>query len=195
LCDAFQVPKSLSLQLLPFGKSDDDLGELPSRSGCFQVCPCGADSPRGTGRRSARSEFFPCSSCSCSPSLLICRGFEFSLGKVSDSPQQRADGPRVPGGQSACSPRTVRYSGSCLEVLFAFSNGPRRRAGRFAACARTVRDSRPDGPRGSCGRSAPPGLTVRQSLSALFLGSIPPFLLSCFHVCFKESFLRLEVDP
>jgi hypothetical protein len=142
-----------------------------------------------------RSEFFPCSSCSCLASLLIRRGFEFSLGKVSDSPQQRADGPRVPGGKSACSTRTVRYSGSSLEVLFAFSNGPRRRARRFAVCVRTVRGSRPDGPRGSCGRSAPPGRTVRQSLSALFLGSIPPFLLSCFRVCFKESFLRLEVDP
>jgi hypothetical protein len=33
------------------------------------------------------------------------------LEVVSDSPQQRADGPRVPGGQSACSPRMVRFSG------------------------------------------------------------------------------------
>jgi hypothetical protein len=106
----------------------------------------------------------------------------------------RADGPRVPGGQSVCSPRTVRYSGSSLEVLFAFSDGPRRKAGR-PQCVRTVRGSRPDGPRGPCGRSAPPGRTVHQSLSALLLGSIPPFLLLCFRVCFKESFLRLEVGP
>jgi hypothetical protein len=28
LSDAFQVPKPLSPQLQPFGKSDDDLGEL-----------------------------------------------------------------------------------------------------------------------------------------------------------------------
>jgi hypothetical protein len=28
LCDAFQVPKPLSPQLQPFGKFDDDLGEL-----------------------------------------------------------------------------------------------------------------------------------------------------------------------
>jgi hypothetical protein len=28
LCDAFQIPKPLSPQLQPFGKSDDDLGEL-----------------------------------------------------------------------------------------------------------------------------------------------------------------------
>jgi hypothetical protein len=142
-----------------------------------------------------RSVFFPCSSCSCSVSFSIRRGFEFLLGKVSDSPQQRADGPWVPGGQSACSPRTVRYSGSSLEVLFAFSDGPRRRAGQSTVCVRTVRGSSPDGLRGPCGRSAPPGRTVRQSLSALFLGSIPPFLLLCFRVCFKESLLRLEVDP
>jgi hypothetical protein len=142
-----------------------------------------------------RSVFFPCSSCSCSVLFSIRRGFEFSLGKVSDSPQQRADGPRVPGGQSACSPRTVRYSGSSLEVLCAFSDGPRRRAGQSVVCVRTVRGSRPGSPRGPCGRSAPPGRTVRQSLSALFLGSIPPFLLLCFRVYFKESFLRLEVDP
>jgi hypothetical protein len=77
---------------------------------------------------------------------LIRQGFEFSLGKVSDCPQQRADGPWAPGGQSACSPRTVHYSGSSLEVLFAFSDGPRRRAGRSAVCVRTVRGSRPDGP-------------------------------------------------
>jgi hypothetical protein len=131
-------------------------------------------------------EFFLCSSCSFSALLLIRRGFEFSLGKVSDSPQQRADGPRVPGGQSACSPRTVRYSGSSLEVLVAISDGPRRRAGQSVVWVRTVRDSRPDGPRGQCGRSAPPGRTVCQSLCALLLGSIPSFL-SCSSACASRN--------
>jgi hypothetical protein len=37
LCDAFQVPRPLSLQLLPFGKSDDDLGELTIEVGLFSV--------------------------------------------------------------------------------------------------------------------------------------------------------------
>jgi hypothetical protein len=37
LCDAFQVPKPLSPQLLPFGKSDDDLGELTFEVGLFLV--------------------------------------------------------------------------------------------------------------------------------------------------------------
>jgi hypothetical protein len=150
LCDAFQVPKPLSLQLLPFGKSDDDLGELTFEVGLFSILSA-------RGGWSARSVFFPCSSCSCSVSFSIHRGFEFSLGKVSDSPKQRADSPRVPGGQSACSPRTVRYSGSSLEVLCALSDGP---------------------PEPVC--------------FASWFDSSLPFL--CFRVCFKESFLRLEVD-
>jgi hypothetical protein len=37
LCDAFQVPKPLSPQLLPFGKSDDDLEELTFEVGRFSV--------------------------------------------------------------------------------------------------------------------------------------------------------------
>jgi hypothetical protein len=73
-----------------------------------------ADGPRGPGGRSARTVFFAGSSCYCSASLVIHFGFEFWLEVVSDSPQQRADGPWVPGGQSACSPRTVRYLGSSL---------------------------------------------------------------------------------
>jgi hypothetical protein len=101
-------------------------------------------------------------------------GFELWLEMVSDSPQQWSDGPRVPSGQSACSPRTVLYSGSSLEVLVAFSDGLRYRAGQSAVWVRTVRGSRPDGPCGLSGQSAPPGRTVCQSLSALFLGSIPP---------------------
>jgi hypothetical protein len=98
------------------------------------VCKGLEDSPRAW-------LFVACSSCSCSPSFSIRCGFEFCLGEVSD-------GPRVPGGQSAgaCSPRTVRYSGSLLEVLFAFW---------------TVRGSRPDGPRCGCGQSAAAGRTVR----------------------------------
>jgi hypothetical protein len=107
----------------------------------------------------------------------------------------RADSPRVPGGQFACSPQTVRYSGSLLEVLFAFSDSPRLRAGRSAVRVWTIRGNRQDSPHVLCGQSAPPSWTVRQSLAALFLGSIPPSFLSCFRVCLKESFLRLEVDP
>jgi hypothetical protein len=106
-----------------------------------------------------------------------------------------ADSPRVPGGQSACSPRTVRYSRCISGGSVAFFGQSAAQAGRSAARVRTVRDTLPDSPRGLCGQSALPGRTVRQSLAALFLGSIPPSFLSCFRVCFKESFLRLELDP
>jgi hypothetical protein len=147
---------------------------------CFWVYPCRADSPRGGGGRSARAAFFACSSCSCSASLSIRFGFELWLEVVSDSLQQRADGPRVPGGQSACSPRTVRYSGSSLKVLFGFSDSPRQQAGRSAWAVQTVRPSLPDGP-------PEPECFVSWFDSSL--------LLSCFCMCFKESFLRLEVDP
>jgi hypothetical protein len=83
-----------------------------------------------------------------------------------------ADGPRVPSGQSACSPRTVRGSRCATGGSVCFMDGPRCRAGQSTVLVRTVCGGRPDGPRGQCGRSAPPGRTVRQSLCALLLGSI-----------------------
>jgi hypothetical protein len=146
---------------------------LGSRS--FQFCSCLADGPRGPVGRSASTVFFTCSSCSCSASLSICFGFEFWLEGVSDSPQQRADGPRVPGGQSACSPRTVCFSGLATRGSVGFIGQPAAQARRSPVPLRTVRGTQPDGPRGTCGQSAPPGRTVRQRVAALFLGSIPPF--------------------
>jgi hypothetical protein len=173
LVESFHVPKLLSQQLLPFGSSPDGLGVLTFGVEQFSVLFVpGGRSARACGR-STSTVFFACSSCFCSASLSICFGFKLWLEVVSDSPQQRADGPRVPGGQSACSPRTVCYSGSSLEVMFAFSDSPRLRARRSVVWVRTVRGSRADGPRGPCGQSAPPGRTVRQSLSALLFGSIP----------------------
>jgi hypothetical protein len=160
----------------------------PSRSGCFWVCPCRADNPRGGGGRSAQAVFVACSSCSCSASLLIRCVFEFWLGEVSD-------GPRVLGGQSVCSLRTIRFSGFASGGSVGFNGQSAAQAGRSAVPVRTVRGTLANGPLGSCGQCAPPGRTIRQSLVVLLLGSIPSFLLSCFRVCFKESFLRLEVDP
>jgi hypothetical protein len=131
-----------------------------------------ADSPRG--------------SCSSGVLRVLARlsfqsvmALSFRWEKVSDSPQQRADGPRVPGGQSACSPRTVRYSWSSLEVLCVLSDGPRRRAVQSAVLVRTVCGSRPDGPCGQCGRSAP---LAEWSARACVL---------CFLVRFLSSFLVL----
>jgi hypothetical protein len=48
--------------------------------------------------------------------------------------------------------------------------------GRSVAQGWTVRGVCADSPWQQGGRSAPPGRTVRQSLSALLLGLIPPFL-------------------
>jgi hypothetical protein len=55
LCDAFQVPKPLSLRLLPFGISDDDLGELTFEVGLFSVLSvwCGRSA---RGQRTVREE-------------------------------------------------------------------------------------------------------------------------------------------
>jgi hypothetical protein len=112
-------------------------------------------------------------------------------------------------GQSAAEARTVRGQAnslrpSCGQSVFpgvatggsvGFFGQSAAQAGQSAVRVRTVRRTWPDSPRGPCGQSAPPGRTVRQCLVALLLGSFPPSFLSCFRVCFKESFLRLEVDP
>jgi hypothetical protein len=111
-------------------------------------------------------------------------GPSFSSGRSGSG----ADGPLGPSGQSV-------FPGSSLVVLLAFTDCPRLLARLSAAPDRTVRGFWPDCPRGLYGQSAPPGRTVCQCLAALLLGSIPLSSLSCFRVCFKESFLRLEVDP
>jgi hypothetical protein len=101
----------------------------------------------------------------------------FRWGKFRTVRVLRADGPRVPGGQSACSPRTIHYSGSSLEVLFALTDGPRLR---------------PDSPRQRCGQSVVPCRTVRAAIAAS-----PPRLAGrsargcqlCFLVRFLPPFL------
>jgi hypothetical protein len=111
-------------------------------------------------------------------------GPSFSSGRSGSG----ADGPPGPCEQSV-------FRGASLVVLLAFMDCPRHLAGLFVWPLRTTRGTWPDCPRGPCRPSAPPGQTVRQCLATLFLGSIPPSSLSCFCVCFKESLLRLEVDP
>jgi hypothetical protein len=118
------------------------------RSGVFLLCPSLADGPRPPGGRSAPLVFIPCSSSSCSPFVSIRRDFEFWLDGVSDGPQQRADCPRVPSGQSACSPRTVRGSWCATGGSVCFNGRSAAQAGQSAARVRTVRGTLPDGPRG-----------------------------------------------
>jgi hypothetical protein len=167
----------LSLQLLPFGKSDDDLGELTFGVGLFSVLSV-------PGGRSARVWW------TVHMNSVLRVFFVFLLGFAFDPRCFRVLVGRS-FGRSACAGRTVRgcladnsraprrrsvIRSASLVVLCVLLDGPRRRAGQSAVLVWTVRGSRPDGPRGQCGRSAPPGRTVRQSLCALLLGSIPPFL-------------------
>jgi hypothetical protein len=176
LFDAYHVPKPLSQQLLQFGRSGVGL----------EVLTFGVE---------LTWLFVACFSCSCSPLFLIRCDFEFWLGEVSD-------GPCVPGGQSAGAWRTIcvlpadgplfrvttgatvcffgQSAAQCWTVCGAGADSPRQQAGQSAWPVRTVRPPWPDGP-------PEPGCFV-----PWFDSSLP---LSCFRVCFKESFLRLEVDP
>jgi hypothetical protein len=139
--------------------------------------------------------FVVCYSCSCSSLLSIRRGFEFSLDEVSD-------GPRVPGRQSAGAWRTVRMLPADGPFFGFATGGSVGFNGRSAALGRTVRDTGADSPRYPTGQSARPLRTVRPTWpdSPPVRGNFVPWfdsslLLSCFRMCFKESFLRLEVDP
>jgi hypothetical protein len=61
-----------------------------------------------------------------------------------------------------------------------FNGRSAAQAGQSAARERTVRAAWPDGP------------PEAASFASWFDSSLP---FSCFRVCLKESFLRLEVDP
>jgi hypothetical protein len=92
-------------------------------------------------------------------------GPSFSSGRSGT----RADGPPCLRGRSI-------FLGSVLVVLLSLTDGPWLLAGRSACPLRTVRGTWPDCPRGLCGQSALPGLTVRSRLTAWFFDSIPsPF--------------------
>jgi hypothetical protein len=107
----------------------------------------------------------------------------------------RADGPRVPGGQSACSPRTVRFSRFATGGSVRFNRRSAAQAGQSAARVQTVRSTQPDGSRGPSRtvRPAWPDSPPEAECFASWFDSSLPF--SCFRVCFKESFLRQKVDP
>jgi hypothetical protein len=118
-------------------------------------------------------------------------GPSFSSGRSGT----RADGPPVLRGRSV-------FLGSVLVVLLFLTDGPWLPVGRSVCPLRSVYGTWPDCPRGLCGQSAPPGRTVHPAWSdsppeadSLVLWFDSSLLLSCFRVCFKGSFLRLEVDP
>jgi hypothetical protein len=118
--------------------------------------------------------------------VLVGRGFGQSAAEAR-TVRGKADSPRPPRGQSV-------FPGVATGGSVGFFGQSAAQAGQSAVRVRTVCRIWPDSPRGPCGQSAPPSRIVCQCLAALFLSSIPPFLPSCFRVCFKESFLRLEVD-
>jgi hypothetical protein len=145
LCDASQVPKPLSLQLLPFGKSDDDLGELTFGVWLFSVLSVpGGRSARvwrmvrvnSVLRVLARLRFR-------SVLVLSFRWKWFRTVRNSERTVHRclADSPLAPRGRSV-------FRGSLLEVLFALTDGPRIRPNNLCQGA--------DSPRYPAGRSARP---------------------------------------
>jgi hypothetical protein len=92
----------------------------------------------------------------------------------------RADSPRVPGGQSACSPRMVRFSGFATGGSIGFNR-------RSAALGWTVRGMGADSPRYPAGQSVGPVRTVRPTwpdsppeprcFALWFDSSLPSFVL------------------
>jgi hypothetical protein len=107
----------------------------------------------------------------------------------------QTDGPRVPGRQSAWSPRTVRFLRVATGGSIRFNGWSAAQFGWSAARVRTVRGTLPDGPRGpsrTVRPAWPDGPPDAECFASWFDSSLP---FSCFRVCFKESFLRLEVDP
>jgi hypothetical protein len=181
LVDAFHVPKLLSQQFLPFGRSDDGLGVLTFGVEQFSVLFV----PRGRSVRAWRTVRAQCSSCVLrvlahlrfrSVVALSFRWTRFRTVRVC-----RADSPRVPGGQSACSPQTVRFSGFATGGFVGFN-------GRSAALGQTVRGTGADSPRYPAGQSARPVRTVRPTWP-----DSPP-VPGCFALWF-DSFIPSFVIP
>jgi hypothetical protein len=143
LCDAFQVPKPLSLQLLLFGKSDADLGELTFGVVRFLLCLHLADGLRGPGGQSTPSQFVTVFFVFLPRFYLIWFCFRFSLQPVCGRSEAHADGPPGLRGRSV-------FLGSVLVVLFALTDGPR---------------IRPNNPQQGCGQSVVPCRTVRAAIA------------------------------
>jgi hypothetical protein len=188
LVEAFHVPKLLSQQLLPFGRSGDGLGVLTFGVEQFSAPSMPRRRPAWTWQTAravrVRRVFFV---------FFLVFVFDPSWFQVLVGQGFR---------RSVCSGRTVR---GCLadSPLFAV------RLWRFCCLFRTIRGSGQtvrgkgaDSPRYPAGQSPRPLRTVLpawpdstpelRSFVSWFDSSL---LLSCFRVCFKESFLRLEVDP
>jgi hypothetical protein len=146
LCDAFQVPKPLSPQLQPFGKSDDDLGGLTFEVGLFFCSVRASRTVRGVQADGPRR--------TCSSGVLRVLS-HLSLRFV------------VILSFGWTKFRTVRNSGRTVRGCLADSpphlagRTVRSRAGRSAAGPDGPRCVCADSPRQQAGRSAWPVWTVR----------------------------------
>jgi hypothetical protein len=194
LVDAFNVPKLLSQQLLPFWRSGDGLGVLTFGVEQFSALFV----PGGRSARAWRTV----------RAHSVLRVFSvFLLGFAFDPFWFRAlvgsgfGQSAAAGGRSAGTWRTVRVLPADGPLFGVVSEGSFCFFGQSAAQGRMVRGVCADSLRQQAGRSAWPVRTVRPSWpdgppepECFVPWFDPPFLLSRFRVCFKESFLRLEVD-
>jgi hypothetical protein len=162
LVDAFHVPKLLSQQLLPFGRSGDGLGVLTFGVEQFSAL----NVPRGRSAwtwrtvravRVRRVFFVFLLVFVFDPSwfqVLVGQGFGRSACSGRTVRGCLADSPRAPRGRSV-------MRGASLEVLLPFSNSPRLRSdglwqgcGQSAIPCRTVRAAFADSPPCLAGQSA-----------------------------------------
>jgi hypothetical protein len=179
LVDAFHVPKPLSQQLLPFGRSGDGLEVLTFGVEQFSVLFV----PRGRSARAWRTVrahsalrvfFVFLLGCAFDPwcfRILVGRSFGRSAYAGRTVRGCLADSPRAPCGQSV-------IRGVSLEVLLPFSDsrrlrpdGPQQGCGQSAIPCRTVRAASADGPPRLAGQS------TRAWLLCLLVRFLPPFVL------------------
>jgi hypothetical protein len=188
LVDAFHVPKLLSQQLLLFGRSGDGLGVLTFGVEQFSVLFV-------PGGRSARACWTVREHSVLRVFFVFLLDFAFDLFRF-----QALVGSGL--GRSAGAWRTVRVLPADGSLFGVISGGSVCFFRQSTAAGRTVRGVGADSPRQQAGRSAwpvrivcpswPDGPLEPECFVSWFDSSL---LLSCFRVCIKESFLRLEVDP
>jgi hypothetical protein len=179
LVDAFHVPKLLSQQLLPFGRSGDGFEGLTFEVGLCSVLSVGRGQSACWWRtvrdvRVRRVFFMFLLSFTFDPlcfRVLVGQSFGRSACAGRTVRGCPADGPRVPRGRSV-------FRGSLLEVLLALTDSPR---------------PRPVGLPYLCGQSAVPWRTVRLARadsSPLLAGRSARAWLFCSLVRFFPSFFR-----